>query len=730
MKKTLIGLFFALLAIAGQSQGLNKVIVEKYYVSDATDFTASGGTLPVGSVTWRIYIDMAPGYVFQQASGDKFHSLVFSTSTTFYNSDLGDFSPNGIATTNEKSGTVLLDSWLSTGAAGKSYWGIPKYTDDGAGTLVNSDGALKNADPTAGIPLTTQDGLILAGANGVPSIPSIGTLGIPDSVLAVLGDGTVSQSSFTLTNGAWYILGGVSGPSANTNRILVAQLTTDGVFHYELNFQLGKNLGGGQSLTEKYASKNAQSDEASDAKYNLSGTLQPNVDLFTASITSPTPGTIYTVGDIVTINANAAYSLGTITKLEFYANGSKIGESVTAPYTYDWTSVAGAKALTVVATNDIGDKKTSDVVNVDVAGLLPPTITITNPSSGASFLLGDSITISADYTTDAGNWVSSVEFFVDKVSLHTFSSGPYTAKYSGPLGAHKIYAVIKDSRNVSASSDTVLVSIQSHIPTVNITAPITGAIYLVGETVNIAADASDNAGSIDSVQFSVDNVYIGSKISAPYTADYTAALGNHTLRATAYNNAGEYAISEVSIVVNNNLPVVSITSPVDGSSIAASDSIVLTADASDIDGTIQSVEFFVNDVSVGTVTSAPYTMKYRATIGTTVIKATATDNNSGQTTSASVTIDVITGISNISIAGSSFRVYPNPASDVINLDVNASSSGKSVSYKIINLEGQIIINKLIESNNTSINVASFAKGIYTVAVTVDGITSTQRIIKL
>jgi len=123
-------------------------------------------------------------------------------------------------------------------------------------------------------------------------------------------------------------------------------------------------------------------------------------------------------------------------------------------------------------------------------------------------------------------------------------------------------------------------------------------------------------------------------------------------------------------------------------------------------------------------------MKYLATVGSTVIKATATDNNSGQTTSAPVTIDVITGISNISITGSSFRVYPNPASDVINLDVSASASGKAVSYKIINLDGQVIINKLIESNNTSINITSFAKGIYTVAVTIDGITSTQRIIKL
>jgi len=730
MKKTLIGLFFALLAIAGQSQGLNKVIVEKYYVSDATDFTASGGTLPVGSVTWRIYVDMAPGYVFQQASGDKFHSLVFNTSTTFYNSDLGDFSPNGIATANEKTGTVLLDSWLSTGAAGKSFWGILKASDDGVGTLVNSDGALKNTDPTAGLPLKTQDGLILAGVNSVPAIPSIGTLGIPDSVLAVLGDGTVSKSTFTITNGAWYILGGVTGPAANTNRVLIAQLTTNGIFHYELNFQLGKDLGGGQSLTEKYASKNAQSDEKSDAKYNLSGTLNPDVALLTASITSPASGNSVTVGDVVSIAANAVYSLGSITKVEFLVNGSKVGESTVAPYSYDWTSVAGNASLTAVATNDIGETKTSDAVTINVAGILPPTVSITHPSSGSSFKLGDTISIAADAAADAGKTISSVEFFLDNVSIATVNNAPYTTKYKGLLGIHKLVAKAKDNHNVTTTSDTVTFTVLSHIPTVNITAPLTGALYLVGATVDVAADASDIAGSITSVEFFVDNVSIGSVSAAPYTASFTAALGAHTITAKAINNASEFAISEVSITVNNNLPAVSITTPVDGSSIAVSDSIVLTADASDIDGTILSVEFFVNDVSVGTLTSAPYIMKYLATVGTTVIKAIATDNNSGQTTSALVTIDVITGISNFRVAGSSFRVYPNPASDVINLDLYASSSGKAMSYKIINLEGQIIINKLIENNNTSINISSLAKGIYTVAVTIDGITSTQRIIKL
>lgn len=47
--------------------GLKNIIVERYYVSDVADtaLNSDGGTLPVGSVTYRIYADMLPGYKFE-----------------------------------------------------------------------------------------------------------------------------------------------------------------------------------------------------------------------------------------------------------------------------------------------------------------------------------------------------------------------------------------------------------------------------------------------------------------------------------------------------------------------------------------------------------------------------------------------------------------------------------------------------------------------------------------
>jgi neutral trehalase len=42
-------------AVAQQQNGLERIIVEKYYISDENDQQCDEGELPAGSVTYRIY---------------------------------------------------------------------------------------------------------------------------------------------------------------------------------------------------------------------------------------------------------------------------------------------------------------------------------------------------------------------------------------------------------------------------------------------------------------------------------------------------------------------------------------------------------------------------------------------------------------------------------------------------------------------------------------------------
>ncbi len=237
MKRILpVILFLAIFGLNNtQAQGLENIIVEKYYISDANDATVNsvGGVLPVGSVTYRIYVDMLPDYIFQDVYGDPNHECRIETSTLFFNNeDRGAVHPTfnfNYCSDN----TVMLDSWLSVGGACGSRMGILKDQDDGVGTVINNDGVLQNIDPLAGIPLTQQDGLIA----GTPEpVVSVG-LGTELMVFDSQNDGT-NGPVFSTFNGAWASLNGSVGPDPALNQVLVAQITTDGDLSFQFNVQI------------------------------------------------------------------------------------------------------------------------------------------------------------------------------------------------------------------------------------------------------------------------------------------------------------------------------------------------------------------------------------------------------------------------------------------------------------------------------------------------------------
>lgn len=249
---------------------LQKVIVEKYYVSDANDATDTlGGGLLAGSTTYRIYVDLAPGSILKKIYGDVNHPFSIQSTAPFFNhkSDGQTFAKDYVKN-RYLEGTVALDTWLTLGQttktqAGKTYFGILKNQDvdgsfiggtnnDGGSELI-STGLLANNDPTAGIPLTQADGM-----DTMATIPTTWThFGVLDFTSG--NDSTIfgsiqSLSGFTSTN---FFLSntGVKGVVADSNQILVAQLTTNGDLSFQLNIEL--EVWNGSSMeTVRYVSSN------------------------------------------------------------------------------------------------------------------------------------------------------------------------------------------------------------------------------------------------------------------------------------------------------------------------------------------------------------------------------------------------------------------------------------------------------------------------------------------
>jgi hypothetical protein len=232
-------------------EGLENIIVEKYYVSNEKDSIASGGILPVGSVTYRIYADMLPLHKFQAAFGIAGHELFFATTTSFYNAlYMGTTTANAIPQRSLKEGTLMLDSWLSVGGASTESYGILKTDDDTTATIINVDKCLQNTDKKAGIPLSKRDGL----KEGIPQ--RVTHFGL-DSILPVLNN-LSSYNRFATTNGSWACMeGAMAIDSTTNNRLLIAQLTTNGVFTFELNLQLGTPA----KTVKQYVARNPDSNQ-------------------------------------------------------------------------------------------------------------------------------------------------------------------------------------------------------------------------------------------------------------------------------------------------------------------------------------------------------------------------------------------------------------------------------------------------------------------------------------
>ena len=113
------------------------------------------------------------------------------------------------------------------------------------------------------------------------------------------------------------------------------------------------------------------------SEYTTDTTLRPTLTVIysggtsnvppTVSITTPTAGAAITLGQSFTLTANANDTDGTVTKVDYYANGVPIGTAATTPYTLAWTPAAtGSYSLTAIATDNSLATTTSSPVSVTV----------------------------------------------------------------------------------------------------------------------------------------------------------------------------------------------------------------------------------------------------------------------------------------------------------------------------------------------------------------------------
>jgi hypothetical protein len=271
-------------------------------------------------------------------------------------------------------------------------------------------------------------------------------------------------------------------------------------------------------------------------------------------LTSPTDGS--TISGSHTLAATATDDTA-VTLVEFYQNGTKVGEDATEPFSFPWdtTFVAnGDYSLTAKAYDAAGNIGSSTAVLAHVANGAPadttnPTVSLTAPTAGST--LSGTTTLTATATDDSS--VAKVEFYKDTTKIGEDTSSPYSYDWNTigvPAGAVSLSAKAYDAAGNIGTSTSVAVSISNPgapadttAPSVSLTSPATGAS--LSGTVSLAASASDNVG-VAKVEFYKDTTKIGEDTSSPYSYDWNTIgvpAGAVSLSAKAYDAAGNIGTS-------------------------------------------------------------------------------------------------------------------------------------------------------------------------------------------
>lgn len=308
---------------------------------------------------------------------------------------------------------------------------------------------------------------------------------------------------------------------------------------------------------------------------------------------------------------------------------------------------------------------------------LAPTVSFTAPANGTLFQQGQTITLKAS-ANDSDGFIDKVEFYQDGQKVGEASDAPFDYQLGFILaGTYSFTARAYDNQGGSTLSAALSLVINAP-PFAILTSPTNNSIFHGTGNLILLAKVGDLDDAVNKVAFLQNGVKIGEDSIAPYSLSLSNLVpGPYFFAVQAFDTRGGNGVSSPAAVLVNAVPEVQISGVSPGGIYPQFSTLNFNANATDPDGFIKKVEFYVNNAKVGEDTIAPYAFEYTGNaFGNYSFFARATDNLGG--IAASSTLNFIINappIVAISSPGTGAKYIPG---SVLTLQVNTNDADGQV----------------------------------------------------
>ena len=285
----------------------------------------------------------------------------------------------------------------------------------------------------------------------------------------------------------------------------------------------------------------------------------------TVNISSPTNNASFNLGEEITLSAGASDPNGNLEKVNFFINDEIFHSDTTRPFETTFTPSSAGTYTIIARAIDKDNAKTDASVTITVAeNNVAPTATFTTPAENIIEEGYTKLIMTVD-ASDANGDELTVLLKINGQDVRSESIAPYEWGHTGSpntnetlgltAGDHIFEAIVTDDKGLSTTiSKTISVTAKNQAPTVTLSSPTDGAIYSLGETINLSASATDPDGNLDKVNFKVNGAFYKTDNQRPFVNTFTPdSPGTYKIAAKAFDKAGLSFETEITITVDATL---------------------------------------------------------------------------------------------------------------------------------------------------------------------------------